>query len=41
MKHTSGLTRAERLRLIAAAVAGAVAGAIRAIVSWLLDHITG
>jgi hypothetical protein len=34
----SGLTRAERLLLAAAALRGALAGAARAIATWLLDQ---
>jgi hypothetical protein len=33
-----GLTRAERLLLVAAALRGALAGAARAITTWLLDQ---
>lgn len=33
------LTRRERLALAGTALAGAVSGALRAIVTWLLDHL--
>ena len=35
---TSGLTRAERLLLVAAALRGGLAGAARAIAAWLLEQ---
>ena len=35
---TTGLTRTERLLLVAAALRGALAGAARAITTWLLDQ---
>jgi len=34
------LTRAERLQLAAAALRGVLAGAARAIITWLLDHLS-
>ena len=35
---TTGLTRAERLWLAAAALRGALAGVTRAIITWLIDQ---
>jgi hypothetical protein len=35
---STGLTRAERLSLAAAALRGALAGAVRAIITWLLEQ---
>ena len=35
---TIGLTRTERLWLIAAALRGALAGTTRAIITWLMDQ---
>ena len=35
---TTGLTRAERLWLAAAALRGALAGTARAITTWLIDQ---
>lgn len=34
------LTRRERLALAGAALAGAVSGILRAMIIWLLDHLT-
>lgn len=34
------LTRRERLTLTGAALRGAAAGTLRAVLAWLLDHLT-
>jgi hypothetical protein len=39
MKRDHGLTRAERVRLAAAALRGTLTGAVSALTAWLLEHL--